>query len=149
MRRRSGETILRAILGLTGLVALATGGNVGFGGIATLGLEGSRDFFQVTDAPAFAVHDSHVRYLGGLWFGMGFLFLASAAWLDRLRVAVLAALALMVVGGLARLSAGDLSVLASPFVGPAFAAEMILMPLLFWRVWVGGRARSAGRAFQD
>lgn len=137
MQGSSREPIVKVLLGLTGLVALATGANVGFGGIATLGLEGSRDFFQITDPASFAVYDSHVRYLGGLWFGMGLLFIAATVWLDRLRQAVLAALAFMVVGGLSRLSAPDLGVLADPLVGVPFAAEMILIPLLFWRVRAG------------
>jgi len=139
------EPVVRTILALTGVVALVTGANVAFGGIATLGLEGPTDFFQVSDPALFAIHDSHVRYLGGLWFGMGLLFLAAARSLDRLRQAVLAALAMMVVGGLSRLSAGDLSVFASPLVGPSLAAELILMPILFWRVWLGGQSSATGR----
>lgn len=133
------EPLVRGILGLTGLVALVTGANVGFGGIATLGLEGSRDFFEIRHPAEFAVHDSHVRYLGGLWIGIGLLFVASVARLDRLRLAVLASLAFMFVGGLSRLSAPDLSVLVSPLVGASFAAEILLVPFLFWRVWVGGK----------
>jgi len=144
MQGSSRQPVVRAVLGLTGLVALTTGANVGFGGIATLGLEGPRDFVQITDPASFAVHDSHVRYLGGLWFAIGLLFIASTAWLDRLRQAVLAALAFMVIGGLSRLSAPDLSVLADPLVGMPFAAEMILIPFLFWRV----RA-SMARASED
>ena len=132
------EPIVRTILGLTGLVALFTGANVGFGGIATLGLEGPTDFIAITDPAAFAVHDNHVRYLGGLWFGMGLLFIAASIRLDRLRVPVMTALALMFVGGAARLSAGDLSVFTSSLVGLSFVAEIVLMPLLFWRVWIGG-----------
>jgi hypothetical protein len=138
MPRENRELIVRAILGLTGVVALATGANIGFGGIATLGLQGSPDFFQVTDPGAFAVKDSNVRFLGGLWLGLGLLFAASAIWLDRMRAAVIAALALMVVGGLSRLSAPDLSVLVSPQVIGSFLAEVFLMPILVWRVWLGG-----------
>lgn len=139
------EPVVRTILGLTGLVALFTGANVGFGGIATLGLEGPTDFIAVTDPAAFAVHDSHVRYLGGLWFGMGLLFVTAAVRLDRLRVPVMTALALMFVGGVSRLSAGDLSVFTSSLVGPSFAAEIVLMPLLLWRVWLGGRETARAR----
>lgn len=134
------EPVVRTVLGLTGLVALFTGANVGFGGIETLGLEGPADFVEIADPAAFAVHDNHVRYLGGLWFGMGLLFLAASIRLDRLRVPVMTALALMFVGGVSRLSAGDLSVFVSSLAGPSFAAEIVVMPLLLWRVWLGGRA---------
>lgn len=146
MQDRRGEVIVRAILGITGLVALFTGSNVAFGGILTLGWEGRIDYVQVVDAASFAFHDSHIRYLAGLWVGMGLLFVAAAFWLDHMRQAVMAALALMVVGGLSRLSAPDLSVLAEPFVGGPFLAEILLMPILFWRVWIGGRNRVSALA---
>lgn len=140
MAGRNREIRPRIVLGLIGIVAAVTGANVGFGGIATLGLEGPRDFFQVLDRPLFDMHDSHARYLGGLWLGMGLLFLAATVRLDLLRPAVLAALALMFVGGLSRLTQGGLAGFASPLVGISFAAEMILVPATFWRVWVGGKA---------
>jgi hypothetical protein len=143
MQGQSREIVVRTVLGLTGLVALFTGANFAFGGILTLGLEGPRDYVQVADPAWFAFYDSHMRYVAGLWFGMGLLFIASAVQLDRMRPAVMAALALMTVGGLSRLSAPDLSILANPLVGGPFLAEILLMPLLLWRVWLGGQARAA------
>jgi len=134
------EPIIKTILGLTGLVAIATGANIGFGGIATLGIDGPTEFFQVSDPDTFALRDSNVRFVGGLWLGIGLLFVAATFWLDRLRQAVLAALALIIVGGLARLTAGDLTILASAKLGPSLAAELVLMPMLFWRIWAGGRS---------
>ncbi|EBW2353300.1 hypothetical protein C9W97_25490 [Salmonella enterica subsp. enterica serovar Enteritidis] len=75
------ELPARILIGLTRLVALVTRANVAFGGILTLGLEGSRDFVTIAKPAEFVIHDSHTRFLAGLWVGIGFLFLASSIWL--------------------------------------------------------------------
>lgn len=143
MQGQSREIGLRTVLALVGALVLVTGVNVGFGGIATLGLQGPTDFFRVADLQAFQAQDSHVRFLGGVWLGVGLLFAAAAVRLNALRPVVCAALALVIVGGLARLSGGNLDLLLGPSVGPSFAAEILLMPVLLWWTWCGGRLARA------
>ena len=142
MRQRMAfsETAFRAVLFVVGLVIVWTGINVGLGGIATLGLQGPTDFMAITDPSAFAAQDSHVRFLGGLWLGVG-LLLAVAAWrLRALKPAVQVVLALIVVGGLARFSALRPDVLFGPQIVGSFLAEVALMPLLLlWSTKVARR----------
>ena len=124
------ETGFRLAILAVGLVIVWTGLNVGLGGIVTLGLQGPTDFLAVTDPQAFAAQDSHVRFLGGLWLGVGLLFVAAAWRLRALRPAVQAALVLIVIGGLARFSALRPDVLFGPQIVGSFLAEVALMPLL-------------------
>lgn len=131
----ASQIALRALLFLVGAAIVLTGVNVGFGGIRTLGLQGPQDFIAVTDAAAFGAQDSHVRFLGGLWLGVGLMFMAGAFRLRALRAPLMAALALIVVGGLARFTTGDAAALA-PTVRPSLFAELLLMPMLFaWIAW--------------
>jgi len=124
-----------------------TGVNVGFGGIRTLGLQGPQDFIAVTDAAAFAAQDSHVRFLGGLWLGVGLLFAAGALRLRALRAPLMVALLLVVLGGLARFTTGDATAL-SPNVRLSLLAELVLMPVLFVWLALATRAQAGSAAPQ-
>jgi ABC-type uncharacterized transport system permease subunit len=58
--------IFRVLLILAGITIIYTGNNISFGGIATLGLQGSVNFIQVTDLNRYLAQDSHIRFLGGV-----------------------------------------------------------------------------------
>ena len=124
---------LRVLLAIIGAVIIWLGLNVGLGGIATLGWQGPSDFFTVIDNAAFKVQDNHVRFLGGIWLGVGVFFIAGAVYLHRLN-SILTALILMVfIGGLARLSAVDPSLLMSAKIAPSLIMELIFFPAIgFW-----------------
>ena len=124
------ETAFRTVVLTVGLVIVWTGINVGLGGITTLGLQGSPDFIAITNPEAFAAQDSHVRFLGGLWLGVGLVFAVAALRLRALKAALQVLLALIVVGGLARFSALRPDVLFGPQIIGSFLAEIALMPLL-------------------
>ena len=122
--------LLRGVLALVGAVVIFLGLNVGLGGIQTLGWQGGAvDFFTVTNAPVFAVHDNHVRFIGGVWLGLGLLLLAGSVAFRRLRTVLVALTAMIFVGGLARLS-GDLSLLFTAEIAPSFVFEILVVPLL-------------------
>lgn len=121
--------ILRVVLALIGIVVVVLGLNVGLGGIRTLGWQGGGEFLTVSDPALFAVRDSHIRFIGGIWLGIGLVLAAGAVWFERLRVVLVAIAALVFVGGLTRLS-GTLS----PDVLPSLALELIGFPLLGW--WI-------------
>lgn len=127
-------SILKVILALVGLGIVFLGINIGFGGIQTLGLQGDGSFVTITDPSLYFVRDSHVRFIGGVWLGVGLLFIASAFRLQRLRNAVLAAIGMIFIGGLARLSAPDLAPLAGLDLLPSLLAELLLFPLL--ALWI-------------
>ena len=119
----------------------AAGGGQNWQRRATLGLQGPTDFVTAADPARYATQDSHVRFLGGLWLGVGLLFVAAAWRLRSLKAAVQAALVLIVIGGLARLSAQRFDVLLGPDILGSFVAEVALMPVLL--LWSTRVARAA------
>jgi hypothetical protein len=125
----STRIVLRAVLLLVGVVVVVLGLNVGLGGIRTLGWQGGGEFLTVSDPALFAVRDSHIRFIGGIWLGMGLTLAAGAVWFERLRPVLVAITALIFVGGLVRLG-GPLT----PDVLPSLALELLGFPLLGW--WI-------------
>ena len=134
---------LRFVLGLAGAFILFTALNVALGGIATMGWQGDADFFDVIEEQAFLIHDSHTRFLGGLWAGVGLLFFAAAFDLSRFGPALKVVLLLIVLGGLARFTQGRPDVLFSADIAGSLAAELIGVPLLW--VWISKALRATER----
>lgn len=63
--------LLRGVMALLGLAVVVLGLNIGLGGIRTLGWQGGAvEFLTVTDPALFAVRDSHVRFIGGIWLAL-------------------------------------------------------------------------------
>jgi hypothetical protein len=122
---------LRAVLVLAGLFTTFTGINIAFGGIATLGWQGVDAFFAVTNEHDFLVQDSHVRFLGGVWIGVGLLLLLSPIDLKRCRPALTFVFGLIFLGGLARLGQLNFGVTFGPDIVGSLAAEVIGMPVLY------------------
>ena len=123
---------LRIVLGLIGLFVAVSGLNIALGGITTLGWEGRSDFVTVADQGDFDVQDNHIRFLGGVWVGLGLAYLAAARWLHQLRMTVVVFSGLLFVGGLARLSSGSLSLVLSGSIVGSITAELVFAPLLAW-----------------
>jgi hypothetical protein len=123
--------LLRGMLAFVGAFIIFLGLNVGLGGIKTLGWQGgAADFLTVTNVAVFDVRDSHIRFIGGVWLALGLLMVAGSFAFQRLR-SVLVALAFMIfVGGIARLSGGNLPLLLSADIAPSFLFEIIIVPLL-------------------
>ena len=135
--------LLRGVLALFGAAVVFLGLNVGLGGIQTLGWQGGAvSFFSVTDFPVFAVHDNHIRFIGGVWLGLGLLLVAGSVAFQRLRQVLVALTAMIFVGGLARFS-GELGTLFTAEVAPSLVFELVIVPLLglwFWRAERRARA---------
>ena len=131
MRNTISSWGLRVALGLLSAGFIYTGIDNAFGGITTLGWQGLSGFAQITDPVQFAIRDSHVRFLGGVYTLMGGAVALSAIQLrrfhDLLRLALIAAF----VGGLARFTQMDLSVTFGPGVLVPLIAELVVMPLLY------------------
>lgn len=126
-------TLLRAGLIVIGLAILFLGFDVAFGGIRTLGWMGSRDYLEIVDSTAFRIQDSHFRFLGGVWLGIGVVFCAGAIQLRRLKTVLIVLCGVIFIGGLARFSALDFGVLLNLSVLPSLLAELILFPVLgYW-----------------
>ena len=124
---------LRVVLILAGLIIIFTGVNTAFGGMLTLGWQGQTTFFEVTDQHSYLVQDSHIRFLGGLWMGMGLLFIFAARNVERHQNVVKFSLALIFLGGLARFSQMQLDITFGKEIVGSLVAELVGMPLLyFW-----------------
>ncbi|NNF58577.1 MAG: DUF4345 family protein [Rhodothermaceae bacterium] len=135
-----GSNALRVVLLLAGAFILFTALNVALGGITTMGWQGDAAFFEVTDESAFLIHDSHTRFLGGLWAGGGLLFFAAAFDLRRFGSALQVVLAFIVLGGLARFTQARPDLLFSADIAGSLAAELIGVPMLWF--WISRALRS-------
>jgi hypothetical protein len=124
---------LKIALVLAGIYVIGSGLNIGLGGILTLGWGGSKDFASVTDEHAFLIQDSHVRFVGGVWTGVGLLLALSVTNLAKFKPLLYLAFVLVFLGGLCRLGQGHPEVTFHlPILG-SFLAELIGMPLLaYW-----------------
>lgn len=122
---------LRIVLALTGCAILFLGLNIALGGITTLGWQGGgKSFVTVADPVEFAVKDSHIRFIGGVWSSVGILMLIGSVAFQAMRQTLIALTAMVFVGGLARFSAFDPAVLTSVAIAPSFVLELVLFPLL-------------------
>ena len=127
------EKLLRIILFLIGSVIIWLGLDVGLGGMNTLGWQGETNFFEVTNPEVFAIRDSHLRFIAGVWMAVGLLMIAGAFALRSMRSILIALMAMVFVGGLMRFSSGDPSLFLSSDIAPSLFGELLLFPLLgFW-----------------
>jgi hypothetical protein len=131
MRNTISSFGLRVALGLLSAGFIYTGIDSAFGGVMTLGLQGLSGFAQITDPAQFAIRDSHVRFLGGVYVLMGGAVALSAIQLRRFHDLLRFALSAAFVGGLTRFTQLDLSVTFGPGVLVPLIAELVLMPLLY------------------
>ncbi|MFN0114820.1 MAG: DUF4345 family protein [Paracoccaceae bacterium] len=147
-RLRLTDLLTRVALAVIGALSVYVALDSALGGTATLGFQIKGTFLVATDPQAYAVRDSHVRFLGAVWGGIGVVFLAGAIWTDQLRDTLLIACGLGLLGGLARFSAMGPGELVKAGLGISLAIELIVLPLLaasiWWRGPVGGRDAVAG-----
>lgn len=125
--------IFRAIIIVLGLLNIFIGINVGFGGIATLGLQRQPEFFEVTNENIFLMRDSHIRFLGGLYGGIGLFLILAATNLNKYQTALRLIFAVIFVGGLARFTMMRFDVIFGQDILTSVLVELILMPVLY--VW--------------
>ena len=100
-------------------------------GIETLGWQNQNSFFEVTNQYAFSVQDSHIRFVGGVWLGIGLLFLISITNLSKYKNLLLFSFLLIFFGGLIRLLSMDFNVIFGQDILGSLLSEIFGMPLLF------------------
>ena len=129
------------VLILTGIVIAVLGLNIGLGGIRTLGWQGPTDFIIIADVESFWLQDSHVRFIGGVWFGVGAVFVLGGVWLKRFDVTLITFCGMIALAGLFRLSTQETSIVFSASIAPSLIAELLGAPLLGW--WILRHGQSA------
>jgi hypothetical protein len=131
---------LRAALVLAGANTLFTGLNRAFGGIATLGWQGSTEFLTVLSEHDYLIQDNHNRFLGGVWAGIGLMLIVAPLDLARFRPILNFIFALIFIGGLSRFTIMRADVVFGPDIVVSLIAELVGMPLLFF--WLARVLRS-------
>ena len=124
--------LLKSVLALVGLAIMILGLNIGLGGIPTLGCQTSETFIAVTNETVFHVQDSHIRFIGGVWFCVGAIYLLGAFYYDKLHTTLITLSVAIAVAGLFRLSGLEGGAVFSAAIVPSLALEIIGFPLLAW-----------------
>ena len=122
-------TSLKVVLGLSGAFTVFTGLNRAFGGIRTLGWQGTTDFLQVVSEHAYLIQDNHTRFLGGVWTGVGLLLMLSPLNLKAFRPALNLVFAIIFLGGLARFTAMRPDIVFGPDIVGSLIAERVTATL--------------------
>lgn len=136
--------LLKTLLLLSGAAITWLGLNVGFGGMETLGWQGASDFFEVTDPDTFAIQDNHIRFIAGVWTCVGLLYIAGTFALQQMRTVLIALSGMIFVGGLMRLTQGDITLLVGADIAASLIAELLLFPLL--GLWIFGVTKETDHA---
>lgn len=127
----ASPALFRAVLLLAGAFVVVLGLDIGLGGITTRGWLGSNDFVAITDAHAFAIQDNHVKFLGGVWLGVGLTLVAGAWRPARFAQVLRLAFALIFFGGVMRLLSDNPEIAFGPDIIGPLAAELVGMPILY------------------
>ncbi|MFT5797811.1 MAG: hypothetical protein ACI84R_001875 [Candidatus Azotimanducaceae bacterium] len=131
--------LLNLVVVIVGAAIIFLGLNIGLGGIKTLGWQTTRDFISITDDAEFHAQDSHIRFLGGIWFGVGATFVIGGFAMRIFRPTLIILSAMIAIAGLFRLSGVDSGVIFSAAIAPSIALELIGFPLLAWWLVVSKR----------
>ena len=131
--------LLNTVVVIIGAAIILLGLNVGLGGIQTLGWQTTRDFISISDAATFHVQDSHIRFIGGVWFGVGVAFLIGGFAMNMFRPTLIIMSVMIAFAGLFRLSGMDSGVVFSAAIAPSIAFELVGFPLLAWWLIASGK----------
>ncbi len=131
--------LLNSTVVIIGVAIIYLGLNIGLGGIKTLGWQTTRDFISITDVATFRVQDSHIRFIGGVWFGVGVSFLIGGFAMSTFRPTLIILSVMVAIAGLFRLSGMDSDVIFSAPIAPSIALELIGFPFLAWWLMVSGK----------
>jgi hypothetical protein len=131
--------LLNLVVVIAGAAIIFLGLNVGLGGIKTLGWQTTSDFISITDASIFHAQDSHIRFIGGIWFGVGATFLIGGFAMRTFRPTLIILSAMIAIAGLFRMSDIDSGVIFSAAIAPSIALELFGFPLLAWWLFVSGK----------
>jgi hypothetical protein len=130
----------RTIIVTIGVINVFLGLNVGFGGLQTLGWQGTGVFFEVTDQYLYLIRDSHMRFYGGLYIAVGLFLVLATTDLRRYHTALNLVFAMIFTGGLARLTMLRPDVFLGADLVISLTVELVLMPILY--LWLSRMLRA-------
>ena len=136
--------LLKSVLALVGLAIMTLGLNIGLGGIPTLGWQTPEPFIAVTNETVYHVQDSHIRFIGGVWFSVGAIFTLGAILQSALRPTLIILCGAIACAGLFRLSGFDGGAVFTPAILPSLALEIVAFPFLAW--WLANSGKPANMA---
>jgi len=129
----ASKTGLHILLILTGIFIVFSGLDSALGGLLSMGWMESTSYFAVTNEHKYLEMDSHSRFLGGVWTGMGLLFLLAQTNLVKYQKELNYSFAIIFLGGIARFTQMNLDVTFGDEVLWAVVVELILVPIFyFW-----------------
>lgn len=117
-RYRRERRFLQIAIGLAAIVPLSAGSMGMLFGVAAF------------DGQANPSLDSHVRYLSGLLFGLGFSFCCLVPTIERQTIPVRILTAMVLIGGVARLVAALTLATPSLPMQLALGMELVVTPLI-------------------
>lgn len=132
--------VFRTLLIVLGALNIFIGINIGFGGILTLGWQGQTKFLEVTNEYIYLMQDSHIRYFGGLYVGVGLFLLLAVTDLRKYQPALNLIFFLIFMGGLARFTMLRPDIIFGRDIIGSLLAELVLMPILY--VWLSRIVKS-------
>lgn len=130
---------LNTVVVIVGVGIVFLGLNIGLGGIKTLGWQSTRDFISITDTATFNSQDSHIRFIGGVWFGVGALFIIGGFAMNSFRSILIALSAIIAFAGLFRLNGMNAEIIFSSAILPSLVFELVGFPLLACWLIVSGK----------
>ena len=133
--------VFRAILVVLGALNIFIGINIGFGGILTLGWQGQTKFLEVTNEYGYLMQDSHIRYFGGLYIGVGLFLILASTNLRKYQTALNLVFFLTFMGGLARFTMLRPDIIFGQDIIGSLLAELLLMPILY--LWLSKLVKSS------
>jgi len=133
----------KIVLAILGAVIVFTGLNRALGGIRTLGWQGTTDFLQILSERDYLIHDSHTRFLGGVWAAFGLALLIAPLNLRAFRPVLFFIFAVIFIGGLARFTAMRPDIVFGRDILGSLVAELVLMPILM--LWLSRAVAPSAR----
>ena len=130
--QRTSLVGLKIVLVLVGLMSLYISLDFGLGGFETLGWQGAPPQVADPNNLRYTVHDSHFRFLAGVFGTLGVSILLAVRDLAKHRLLLQIIFTAFIVGGLLRFSANNHEILFSGELVLALIAEIGLMLGLHW-----------------
>lgn len=94
-----------------------------------MGWLGIGDFIATTDAAKYEIRDNHIRFIGGIWAGLGLFMWLAAVNPMRFKQSLYLVFGLIFLAGFARFTSGNLELVFGPDILGSLVTELVGMPI--------------------